>query len=326
LVDGGYATWKKVSTNSDGSTVGPVSYDNVRWEFIQKAFGWSALQHVIYFRGDFTVETEGVYLATFSSVISFKIDNTAYVGNVYAAPHASHSAIYLSRGVHRVYVSTVMDVRLFGGSIPPHVHFTGSLTPIDLSHPHRGIIHFPSDVILPEIMDSTTTTTNPDGSSDSESSSFITKYASVTLLNANVSSVTKVLGEPVGKEGKDGFAGKEGWVQVAAIKCHTDDGTEIKTHIPTLFSIKLAPGQIYPVPISLDLPTSSSLTTSSTPSTPLSTLSTLSTLTFSAEIISLETGERFSVPLSTHAVKTLKRKWGDVYRVTYVGYDGSVQY
>ncbi|KAL2913539.1 hypothetical protein HK105_206999 [Polyrhizophydium stewartii] len=169
LADGGTVSWQRVRTNADGS-VGPVRHEGVRWEFNRKSFGWTVLHHATYFRGTFTVDKTGTYLATFNNVLSFKIDNRALVGNVYGYEHASDSAVFLEAGEHWIYVCALMDVRIFGGSTPPQVKFKGSLRYVDVDGPARGVVVFDRDTILPDIVDG----------------SLVTPYGSVTLLNANM--------------------------------------------------------------------------------------------------------------------------------------------
>ena len=115
LADGCKVRWSRVYTNSDHRSVGPLDFPEIRWRFNQDPFGWTSLHHATYFRGSFRVQKSGVYLVNFDSVVSFKIDKRAFIGNVYGYEHASGSAVYLEEGEHKLYFSAIMDVRLFGG-------------------------------------------------------------------------------------------------------------------------------------------------------------------------------------------------------------------
>lgn len=79
--------------------------------------GWSSLQHSIYFRANFTVEQDGIFLVSVTNVHSFKIDDRSFVGNIYGYTRASDNAIYLKGGIHTIYVCTVLDVSVFGGFV-----------------------------------------------------------------------------------------------------------------------------------------------------------------------------------------------------------------
>ena len=70
------------------------------------------------------VTDAGIYSVKMHDVLSFKIDDTAYVGNVYAFNHSSSSVIRLSAGKHMLYINTIYDVRISGG----HVLFQRYLT------------------------------------------------------------------------------------------------------------------------------------------------------------------------------------------------------
>ncbi|RKO85506.1 hypothetical protein BDK51DRAFT_33247, partial [Blyttiomyces helicus] len=206
LADGGYVGWSKVESNSDG-TVGPFDYPNVRWDFNQESFGWTSLHHTTFCRGNITVAHAGVYLASFSGVVSFKLDKLAYVGNIYSYEHSSFSAIWLEEGVHTLFVATVMDVRVLGGSIPPRPRFKGSIFPVDLTGPNRGVLALPYDAIIPEVVDDR----------------FVSQYASVAIMNANMT-----LNEPQA-ENNDSFKQHPegpGWIQIVGAMAQGVDGTK----------------------------------------------------------------------------------------------------
>ncbi|KAI8846893.1 hypothetical protein BC829DRAFT_418861 [Chytridium lagenaria] len=308
LADGGFVKWSKIRTNQD-QTVGPVRHSSVRWEFNQDPFGWTSLHHATYFRGEFHVPKSGIYLASFMHVVSFKIDDRAFIANVYGYSHSSGSAVYLEEGYHMIYICAVMDVRLFGGAVPPKVLFSGTFTPIDLEGPHKGIVVFPEDGISPEIMDGR----------------LITPYFSVTVMNCNITgqSLPPKMGGGVSTVGDidemtNGEPGvltnieysEEGWVQILDVVGVANDGTQLEASIPIIFSVKLGPGQVYPLPVEVHFP-------DTLPKVP-------DYVDITLQMIDLDSFVTFNV--SAGRYNLARRKWGDAYKLTFVDYDGSVQY
>ncbi|KAJ3196267.1 hypothetical protein HK101_009532 [Irineochytrium annulatum] len=335
LADGGYVGWTTIATNTD-QTVGPVLYPNVRWEFNQDPFGWTSLHHATYFRGTFRVARTGIYSIGFDHVVSFKIDNRAFIGNVYGYAHSGRNAVWLDEGDHRVYVCAMMDVRLFGGALPPKVLFTGSFQPVDMSGPSRGVLVFPDDAVVPEVMDG----------------KLVTHYLSVTVMNANVTGqalppkgVHDGDGEGDGEEGQnegkeaddadeeqkegkrreDGTAKVEaavdvmtsygeqsesGWVQIMDVIAKSPDNTQMIANISIIFTFKLAPGQVFPLPVELyvDPP-------DATPP---------EYVDLDLLVTDLDTDESFTVAAGRYYLD--RREWGQEYKITFVDYDGSVQY
>ncbi|KAJ3218634.1 hypothetical protein HDU67_004687 [Dinochytrium kinnereticum] len=303
LADGGFVRWTKIHTNSDQS-VGPMIHTSVRWEFNQDPFG--ASKYVLR-KGQFYVPKSGVYLASFKHVVSFKIDNRAFIGNVYAYSHSSGSAVYLTEGVHNIYICAVMDVRLFGGAVPPKVLFAGTFKPIDLEAPHKGIIVFPEDGIAPEIMDGR----------------LITPFFSVTVMNCNITgqSLPPKEGTPPPSTVDDienmtldspGILtnieqSEQGWVQILDVAAHASDGSSVDAGIPIIFSVKLGPGQVYPLPVEVHLDDK-----------------VPEYIDLTLQMINLDSFETFNVSAGRFFLK--RRKWGDAYKLTFIDYDGSVQY
>ncbi|KAJ3120897.1 hypothetical protein HK098_004132 [Nowakowskiella sp. JEL0407] len=324
LADNGYVTWQKIKTTEDKLTgeqvVGPVEFDNVRWEFNAQAFGWIALHHVIYFRGFFTVPETGVYMINMNQVSSFKIDSRAFLGNLYSYEHLAETPVYLKEGQHRMFVQTVMDIRIFGGSIPPRQKFSGSIVPVSNFTPQSSIIIPPQDSIFPEIIDST----------------FITPYASVTLMNTNTTLEPPLEyieqprkprdGDPdqPSESHKDPWSDRDitleselantiGWVQIVSVDCFDKYGNDVPIRMTMLNSIKLAPGQMYPVP--LEFPVEEGVNIQDVE---------LDGLKIVFRGMKLDTRERFDVEYFPKKFK--RRVWGDGYKITFLDYDGSVQY
>ncbi|KAI8833518.1 hypothetical protein BJ741DRAFT_551218 [Chytriomyces cf. hyalinus JEL632] len=317
LADGGLVKWRTVETNSDQS-VGPVDFDNVRWSFNQDPFGWTSLHHATYFRGNFTVPRSGVFLVNFDHVVSYKIDDKAYVGNVYGFSHASGTAIYLERGVHKIYVCAVMDVRIFGGQVPPKTVFTGKFQPVDLDTSARNILIMNDDTVTPELVDGKLATPyfsltimnayvpNPFSSvhlSKTKSSDSHSERVGEVLNNAN-----NIADLAVGlHEGSD-----IGWVQILDVKAVANDGTKLSAAIPVIFSLKLAPGQLYPLPIDVDFDLEEK------------NGAVLTSIHFQVQFYDLYTKERFTVKSAEFTLE--KRVWGEPYKLTFLDYDNSVHY
>lgn len=132
ICEGGYVKWslaKGISSSSSPSNgddntnqhvieVGPINYapqTTIKWDFNSAPFGWVARHHYTYARSTFETSDPGVYLATFSNVVSFKIDNQSFPGNIYNYQHASKSAVWLEPGMHDIYVCIIWDIRVNGG-------------------------------------------------------------------------------------------------------------------------------------------------------------------------------------------------------------------
>ncbi|KAJ3034657.1 hypothetical protein HDV00_004796 [Rhizophlyctis rosea] len=291
LADGGYVKWQTVRTNSDQS-VGPVVYNNVRWDFNQDPFGWTSLHHSIYLRGNFTVSRGGVYRVSFNGVTSFKIDDRAYVGNIYEYTHESSSSILLSEGEHALYICLDMDVRRLGGTVPPKPRFYGLFTPVDLSAEHRGIVLIPEDAVMPEVI----------------GDKLVTPYASVTLLNANVTGQDIVPTGPRATDSQGPRGDESGWIQVVRARGSSPTGEKIDIILPVHFSIKLAPGQIYPVPLNI------SIEGDKAPQK----------IKIELDIADLGNTLRWTINVGEYELA--RRQWGSVYKITFLDYDRSVHF
>ncbi|KAJ3283781.1 hypothetical protein HDU79_008768 [Rhizoclosmatium sp. JEL0117] len=315
LADEGFVKWFKVKTNED-QTVGPVNFPNVRWEFNQDPFGWTSVHHATYFRGNFEVPRSGLYVVHFDHVVSYKIDDKAYVGNVYGYSHSSGTPMHLERGTHRVYICAVMDVRLFGGQIPPKLVFSGEFMPVEEDLPSRNIIVYNDDVITPEVMDG----------------KLITPFFSLTLMNTyvapagsmktqNYSSVNDLSSIDMASTQFDDFGnptlgrqemGQPGWVQILDVRAVSNDGTKLSATIPVLFSLKLAPGQVYPLPIDVDFESEEAHG------------AILTSIHFEIDFYDLDQKDHFVVKSAQFPIRM--RTWGEAYKITFLDYDNVVHY
>ncbi|KAI9000181.1 hypothetical protein BC832DRAFT_562686 [Gaertneriomyces semiglobifer] len=285
LAEGGYVYWKKITTSEDGTV--RISYPDIHWESIRATFGWAALQHSAYLRGTLNVPQAGVYLVEFTGVVSWMIDDRPFVGNVYHYDHAACSAVYLSEGSHILYVYGSLDVRVSGGYIPPEIHFGATFTLADVSQ-NAGLVHFPNDAIMPDII----------------GNALVSPFASVTLLNTNIQ-----------KHGPTGSRhapehDEPGWVQVLSAAASMADGTKLNLSIPVHFSIKLAPGQIMPVPLNLTLENIPA-------ENPVH-------INIQLECAVLDDNRRFTLSLGPFELQ--RRTWGDTYKITFSDYDHSIHY
>jgi hypothetical protein len=84
---------------------------------------------------------------------------------------------------------------------------------------------------------------------------------------------------------------------------------KVKVGIPFLFSLRLAPGQVYPLPLELALDS----VTESTQS-----------VTLELDLIHLDTLEPFSLSLGRYDFT--RRTWGETYKMTFLDYDSVVHY
>ena len=285
LADDGYVTWQKVTTNPDG-TVGPLLYPTIRWEFNMRPFGWTMLHHITYFRTRFEVPFTGTWLITFDNILSFKIDNHSFIGNVYGYKHASENSVFLEAGTHHLYVHTTMDVRLYGGGTPPNVKFSGRFRFLNDIDPDHGIVPYLEDTILPELMDGY----------------LITPYASVTVKNGLTSPLTGVKPSRL-------MQNEPGWKLIRGVTLTDGTGRDIPSDIRSLQGIKLAPGQTFPIPIQITFNKLNLFPTS---------------IRIQVDMLDLDTGDAFKVDFGVFSLKN--RSWGQGFKMTHLGYDFSIQY
>ncbi|KAJ1563280.1 hypothetical protein HK405_002635, partial [Cladochytrium tenue] len=234
----------------------------------------------------------GVYLVNFDSVVSVKIDDRAIVGNIYGYSHVSATAIYLEKGAHMLYVCAIMDVRMFGGAVPPKIKFSGKFERIDVDSASHGITVIPGDAIVPDLMDGR----------------LATEYMSITVLNADITG-QEVMTEEGSIDTLDGEPPpyhEPGWVQILDVRAYTDDGAQVKVGIPVIFSLKLAPGQVYPLPVELDFEIQSDGPAAFA-------------LNLQLDLVDLDTLEHFSIPAGRYELR--RRTWGEVYKITFLDYD-----
>ena len=224
LAKGGYVTWKKISSTSDG-ILGPIMYENVDWNQGLHQFGWASVQHATYLRGSFEVDEDAIFLVRINGVSTFKIDSTSYPGNLYNFEHAVDSRVFLEKGAHTLYVCLSYDIRVHGTEIPPRLSFKGIMKKVVESE-NAGIISYPSDIILPE----------------GYKGRMLSLKASLVLKNTNKFT-------PVSRR-KMGIG--MGWKQVLGVILEGKNGEEVPCSITTRFTIYIAPGQIVAVPIRLE--------------------------------------------------------------------------
>lgn len=121
----------------------------------------------------------------------------------------------------------------------------------------------------------------------------ITDFAAVTIQNPH-------LGNP--------FLDSDGWVRLMHVTAETDTGVQIPTANTLGFSVKIAPGQVCNVGMEL-FPASNLI---------------LKSLQFTLEFYFLLTKKKFSI--KTPMYNLVDRVWSDPYKMTFVDFDGTVQY
>jgi hypothetical protein len=221
IADGGYVKWQKIKQNPDG-TVGPISYSNVRWDFNTKPFGWSSLQHSVYYKANITIPESGIYVASFNGVHTFKIDDEAFLGNIYNDDYLAPSIIYLEAGIHAIFVCTILDVRVTGGSTPPKPNFSGRIIPIQNSDAPENILLLPKEDILPEIMND----------------NFITSSASITFINGRIHESQNPPNFQANNHRHHIFHNfySSGWVELSDIMAYSEKNTPVGFIVSQLFS------------------------------------------------------------------------------------------
>jgi hypothetical protein len=242
---------------------------NIDWDFNMKAFGWTVLHHVSYFRGVVDIQEAGLYLFSINNVASFKINNYAHVANVYGYPHATQSPIYLGLGQHWLYVALNMDIRLFGFSVPPNPYFSGSIFKIN---PDQNLVALTDDTMLPE---------NLDGR-------LVSNWASVAVMNTQTG------------------PHNASYKQVVDVITVDEQGNIIPNAVESFSVLKIVPGQVFPIPFQLKRD------------------SAITSMRIAVRLLDSETFETSIVDFGLFLLK--QRSWGDVLKLTFLGYDYSVQY
>jgi hypothetical protein len=104
----------------------PVSFPDVNWEILEKAFGWSALQFQSWVRGTIHAHKDGRYGIWIGSAVEFYLDGIYHdVGNLYDSDVVQYGRgglfLDLTSGEHTLEIRVVNDIRAFGGQVPPKV-------------------------------------------------------------------------------------------------------------------------------------------------------------------------------------------------------------
>ncbi|KAI8805130.1 hypothetical protein BJ742DRAFT_775543 [Cladochytrium replicatum] len=161
---------------------------------------------------------------------AFKIDNRTFAGNLYGYTHLTHSAIGLTEGTLTLRLSLSPSLARFSRQILYIPTSEDDPTDPDPDFPisksttaAHGVITYPHDTRLPEVMDR----------------DLITPYGSITIMSVSVSHPD---------DHQQSFFDRWCYYYECGV-----DGLEIESRIPVLNSIQLAPGQLYPVPFELTL-------------------------------------------------------------------------
>lgn len=186
--------------------------------------------------------------------------------------------------------------RLIFRSSPPKESFKGSIEKLDSIAPQNRILLFPDQDIMPETMQG----------------KLVTSFASVTVMNGRIEDPSSSWLHS-SLFSTHNFFNKIytlGWLHLVNVFAIAQDGTSITTSNPVAYSVKLAPGQVFSIPIELSVP--------STYDVPLESIR------FSLEFQDLKTNAKFNVTTQSYPLKS--RKWNDAYKMTFIDYDKTVQY
>ena len=104
----------------------PVSFPQIDWKMLEKAFGWSGLQFQAWIRGSLHVHNQGRYGIWIGNAIEFYLDKVYYdAGNLYDTDVVQFNRggvfVNLAPGDHILEIRVVNDIRAFGGQLPPKV-------------------------------------------------------------------------------------------------------------------------------------------------------------------------------------------------------------
>nr|POE84627.1 putative secreted protein [Quercus suber] len=128
LASNGSVTW----TIADGDTTTSAicaeaqlsaSFADVDWDFLQKVYGWAALQWQGWARGHVVIRSKETKTFTFSAkhVLEFWIDDKHYFGGDFFGFERAPLTLHLEPGVHRLDVRLIRDVRAMGAVGRPDI-------------------------------------------------------------------------------------------------------------------------------------------------------------------------------------------------------------
>ena len=131
---------KGVQHSDDGSTATlQVAFGEVDWQFLQKVYGWSALQYQAWARGHIDVagpSVEDVVLYT-DNILEFQVDGVPHFGGDFYALRRAPLVLHLEPGRHQLDIRLVRDVRAMGGTGTPeieaHIELRRATQPLELS-------------------------------------------------------------------------------------------------------------------------------------------------------------------------------------------------
>ncbi|KAF2097456.1 hypothetical protein NA57DRAFT_41840 [Rhizodiscina lignyota] len=145
LVPGADVPWtvfnaKSISHTGHGSEVTlQIQFGEVDWQFLQKVYGWSALQYQAWARGHIDVAgdtAEDVVLYT-ESILEFWLDGVPHFGGDFYGYRRAPLVLHLDPGRHQLDVRLVRDVRAMGGaalpSIEVHLEVRRAAEPLEFS-------------------------------------------------------------------------------------------------------------------------------------------------------------------------------------------------
>ncbi|CAG8515817.1 2966_t:CDS:10 [Funneliformis caledonium] len=172
LANNGIINWSKIQSNEDGS-VGPIDFNNIRWDFNKKSLGWSISQFQLWARGYFTTpeffsEQKIPILVQCHNIGDFYINNQRFHGDWYNY-RTSYNILYLTPNTrYTVDVRVVNEIRIFGDKVPPRIKFDCELRNLELEEVGAMFLH--ERIIVPDIIGGTR---------------FAGEYMSIPILNTS---------------------------------------------------------------------------------------------------------------------------------------------
>ncbi|CAI2175803.1 10972_t:CDS:10 [Funneliformis geosporum] len=170
LANNGIINWSKIQSNEDGS-VGPIDFNNMRWDFNKKSLGWSISQFQLWARGYFTTpeffsEQKIPILVQCHNIGDFYINNQRCHGDWYNY-HTSYYILHLTPNTqYTIDVRVVNEIRIFGDKIPPRIKFDCELRNLKLEE--KGAMFLHERIIVPDLIGGTR---------------FAGEYMSIPILN-----------------------------------------------------------------------------------------------------------------------------------------------
>ena len=127
-----------------------VAFPNIDWRSLQCVYGWAALQHQAWARGQLNITANSARSILFyaDNVLEFWIDDSHHFGGDYYAYRRAPVVLHLHPGSHNVDIRLVRDVRVVGGTGEPNI-----LIKLKAESSNGSLVLIGQKALIPDIVD-----------------------------------------------------------------------------------------------------------------------------------------------------------------------------